>query len=159
MALVKGTNSYATVAEADVHFEDRLDVAAWHDADDDEKGQALMTGTSILEYMDWTGVVVSETQNLAFPRVGSYFDPRLGMQVAFDSTETPNRIILATYELAHHFLNNDGLLDQTGRVRNLTVGSIVLHKIEAPAKIPANVDRLIKPLLVNAGANLWWRAN
>ena len=159
MALKKGTNSYATVAEADVHFEGRLDVAAWNAADDDAKEQSLITGTSTLEYMDWTGVVVSETQNLAFPRIGTYFDPRLGMEVALSETEAPDRIILATYELAYHFLNNDGILDSTGSVRNITVGSIVLQKIGTPPTIPPNVDRLIKPLLLNSGANLWWRAN
>ena len=37
MALTKGANSYATVAEADVYFADRLDVAAWTAADETQK--------------------------------------------------------------------------------------------------------------------------
>jgi len=158
MALKKGTNSHATVTEADTYFENRLDVAAWNAADDEAKEQALVTGTAVLENMDWTGVVVSESQSLAFPRIGSYFDPRIGSEISFGD-DTPNRIIEATYELAYHFLNNDGLLDDTGSVNNLTVGSIVLHKIRDPNLIPSNVNRLVKPLRVNAGANLWWRAN
>ena len=48
MALVKGVNSYATVAEADAYFLNRLDVAAWNDADETQKYQSLITATSFL---------------------------------------------------------------------------------------------------------------
>jgi len=158
MALTKGTNSYATVAEADTHFEGRLDAAAWELADEDRKGQALITATSVFDYMDWGGVAVSESQNLAFPRVGTYFDPRLGTEVDFGSG-TPERIMTGTFELAYHLLNNDGLLDDTGSAIDIVVGPISLKRISGANQIPSNVKRLIKPLLVNAGANMWWRAN
>jgi len=158
MALIKGTNSYATVAEADAYFTDRLDVVAWTSATVDQKPQALVTATSILEDMPWVGITISELQPLAFPRVGTYYDPRLGRNVTFDSI-TPNRIILASYELAHHLLNNDGLLDDTGCASELSISSISLGSIRPTNLIPANVKRLIRPLLVNAGSSNWWRAN
>jgi len=158
MALIKGTNSYQTVTEADTYFEGRLDAAAWTSATDELKTPALITATATLEHMNWAGVVVSESQNLAFPRVGSYFDPRLGYEVTL-SDEVPNRINTATFELAYHLLNNDGILDDTGSLRNLDVGSISLNRITRPNLIPESVKRLIKPLLVNAGAKTWWRAN
>lgn len=157
MALAKGSNSYATVDEADLYFADRLDVAAWTEADAIQKAQSLVTATSVLDDQVWTGSAVSITQPLAFPRVGSYLDPMLNAYIGLEGT--PPRITRATYELAHHLLNNDGLLDDTGSVTNLSVSSINLSTISAPKLIPGNVKRLIKPLLVGGGSNNWWRAN
>jgi hypothetical protein len=158
MALVKDTNSYVTVAEADSYFGDRLDVAAWTSATATQKAQALITATRLLDELDWTGIAVSETQNLAFPRKGTYFDPKIGMDVEL-TTSVPSRILNATYELAYHFLNNDGLLDDTGNVKNIVVGGINLQSIVSPSKIPNFVRRLINPLRVERGSNMWWRAN
>jgi len=158
MALSKNINSYATVAEADTYFKDRLDVEAWISAEPTQKAQALVTATSLIDTLNWTGVAVSETQPLAFPRSGVFFDPRLGMDIEFNDS-VPSRIIQATFELAYHLLNNDGLLDDTGSVKDLTVGSINLTRVLSPNKIPFSVKRLIKPLQVNQGANLWWRSN
>lgn len=159
MALSKGVNSYVTVAEADGYFVDRLDVDAWTTADNTQKGQALVTATSTLDAMPWNGTVISASQNLAFPRSGYYFDPRLGQHVTLTSDVLPARIVWATYELAYHFLNNEGLLDDSGVVNDLNIGSISLTTIRAPSLIPAVVKRLIKPLLVNAGSNSWFRSN
>lgn len=159
MALSKGVNSYVTVAEADAYFADRLDVAAWTAADDIAKGQALVTATNTLDNMTWTGTVISASQNLAFPRSGYYFDPRLGQHVTLTSEVMPARLIQATYELAYHFLNNDGLLDDSGVVNDLNIGSISLTTIRPPSLIPAVVKRLMNPLLVNSGSNSWFRSN
>lgn len=157
MALAKGTNSYVTVEEADAYFEDRLDVAAWTAADEPTKAQALVTATSILDNLDWIGAAVSESQALAFPRVGQYFDPRLGTYIMLSGS--PVRLTKAVCEQAYHLLNNDGLLDDTGEVDTLSVGSISLNTIKAPNKLSSVVTRLINPLLINGGRNIWWRAN
>lgn len=159
MALVKGVNSYATVEEADAYFADRLDVAAWTAASSTQKAQALVTATKMLDNLDWIGVAVSDSQTLAFPRSGTYFDPRLGMEISLSETSVPSRIISATYELAYHLQNNDGLLDDTGLVKDISIGSIRLSTVTSPSKIPGVVRKLIRPLQVNAGTNLWWRAN
>lgn len=159
MALTKGTNSYATVSEADSYFGDRLDVAAWTSASEPDRGKALVTATLILDGLDWMGIAVSETQALAFPRNVAYFDPRIGIEVTVGGTTIPVRVINGTYELAYHLLNNDGLLDNTGDVTDLQIGTISLKTIRAPSKIPFTVQRLIKPLLNNVAANAWWRAN
>jgi hypothetical protein len=158
MALVKGTNSYCTVAEADTYFADRLDVAAWTTADATSKAQALVTATSVLDEQPWTGTAISEDQPLAFPRSGYYFDPRIGANITFSATP-PTRITIATMELAYHFLNNDGLQDDAGSATNIKVGTITLERTLPPSLIPAVVRRAIKPMLVNAGSNGWWRAN
>lgn len=157
MALVKNSNSYATTAEAASYFENRLDVAAWTEAAEAQRAQALVTATQALDEMAWTGIAASDSQLLAFPRIGSYFDPRLGFSV--DLSGVPARILTATYELAYHLLNNDGLLDETGSVNNLQIGSISLQAVKAPSMVPPLVKRIIKPLLVNQGSNAWYRSN
>lgn len=159
MALTKGVNSYVSVAEADFYFTDRMDVAAWTAADETEKGKALVTATGLLDQLRWTGSVMDEGQLLAFPRNGNYFDPRVGTYVYLDSSTVPKRILNGTMELAYHLLNNDGLLDDSGSVKTLSVGAIVLNDIRTPETIPAQVRNIIKPLLVNGGGSTWWRAN
>jgi len=158
MALVKGTNSYATVEEADAYFTDRIDVVAWTTATAEQKAQALVTASRLLDDMRWTGTAVSEVQPLAFPRNGQYFDPRLGSYVTL-TEDVPSRIVLAVYELAYHFLNNDGVLDDTSRVRNITVGPIKLEESIKASVIPNGVRSVVRPLLINSGSNPWWRAN
>lgn len=158
MALSKGTNSYATVEEADAYFADRLDVDAWTSASAEQKAQALITATSMLDGLSWTGVIADEAQSLSFPRSGDYFDPRLGYRATFDEN-VPTRIIQATYELAYHLLNNDGLMDETGSVASLEVGSVKLTGLSGAGAFPQNVTRLINVLKRNGGANTWWRAN
>ena len=159
MAVTKGTNSYATVEEANAYFGDCLDVAAWTSADDLQRGQALMTATSMLDEMSWAGYAMSDSQSLAFPRTCEYFDPKLGRLVYLDGSTVPARILNATFELAYHLLNNDGLLDNTGDVSDISIGPIKISGIKAAAKIPGTVSRGVRPLLANGGALTWWRAN
>ncbi len=159
MALVKGTNSYATVAEAELYFVDRINVATWTAADETVKAQALTTATSMLDNLDWSGVAVNSTQSLAFPRNSEYFDPRLGISVISNDI-TPNRIVLATIELAYHLINNSDLLDSTGGVHSLNIGGVSLDTIRTAPKLPMTVKKLIRPLLLNTTAvNTWWRSN
>jgi len=158
MALAKGVNSYVTMEETDTYFADRLDVAAWTSADAGSKAQALVTATSILDEMLWVGTAISEDQPLAFPRSAEYFDPKVGTYVYLDGT-TPSRILTATKELAYHLLNNDGIQDNTGTVKTISIGPISLNDVSSPDLVPATVKRMIKPLLINAGSNAWWRSN
>jgi hypothetical protein len=158
MALSKGINSYVDLPEAEAYFEDRLDAAAWTDGSEAQKLQSLVTATAILDLREWTGIAVSDSQPLAFPRKGSYFDPRIGKTVCLPA-DIPVRVANATYELAYHLLNNDGLLDDTGGVTDLQLGTITLKEIKAPTTLPAHVYRTIRPMLCNSGTNLWWRAN
>jgi hypothetical protein len=158
MALVKGVNSYATVAEADAYFADRLDVAAWTSTTPEQKAQALVTATSVLDDLQWTGTAISESQKLAFPRSGQYFDPRVGTKVWLSDT-VPTRVINATFEQAYHLLNNDGLLDNTGTVRDLSITSIDLIGLRNPNVLSPSAKRQIKAILVNSGSSNWWRSN
>jgi hypothetical protein len=159
MALVKGTNSYATVAEADTYFEDRVGFAEWDEADDEDKARYLVTASQLLDEKSWAGYMVDEDQAMAWPRVGSYFDPRRGTSVAFESDEIPTRVVTATYELARHLLINGDVLDSTSSAIDIQVDSIKISKITSAPVIPSTINRLIRPLLMNQGSNLWWRAN
>ena len=115
MALAKGINSYVTVSEANAYFENRLNSSLWDDADDGTKSQSLVTATSILDSFDWQGIIADETQKLAFPRIGTYFDNKIGYEIQIGSG-IPERISIATFELAYHLLSNPTLLDNTGTV-------------------------------------------
>lgn len=157
MALEKGVNSYVTLLEAEDFFSNRLDVAAWTDATDPTKEQALVTATSILDTLHWVGMALSESQVLCFPRWGTYHDPLLGYSTYLPPT-VPEKILIATFELAYHLLNNDGLLDDTGTVTDLSIGSISLNIKTNPSVIPASVKRYIKPYLRNS-TRTWWRNN
>lgn len=159
MALTKGTNSYATVEEADAYFEDRIDVAAWTNGGI-QKEAALVTATAIIDREDWGGYAVDADQALAFPRVHSYYDPKVGGVVTLSTTETPKRILEACYEIAHHLLNNDGVLDSVSSVESLTVGPIKLEGIKSASAIPQVAYDLMRPLLeLAASGNILWRAN
>lgn len=160
MALSKGTNSFASVEEFDSYFADRLDVAAATDPSvrSTMKAQALITATDILNEQSWAGVAIDVEQPLAFPRSGTYFDPRAGMVVAFNN-DIPKRANTACIELAYHLLNNDGLLDDTGNIGEIKAGSISLTGVKPASLIPTKVYNLIQPMLVNRGASSWWRAN
>ena len=158
MALVKGTNAYAEVAEADAYFQDRFGGSAWSALDDTQKSQVLITATGLLDNLVWTGTALSEDQLLAFPRVGSYFEPRQGLEVLFDDG-FPDRLTKGLFELCLHLSSNPDVLSDTGGVRSLTVGSINLDSILSPSLIPSSVRLVIKPLLANSGQGTWWRAN
>ncbi len=151
------TNCYVPRVDAEAYFADRLDTIAWDEATDVRKDQSLITATGLLDELQWSGVAVSEDQPLAFPRSGSYFDPRLGYETTFPVT-IPPQILIATIELALHLLSNEGLLDQTGQVDDLLVGPISLTSIKNPSVIPSTVRRKIRPLLLNGGSRTWWRA-
>jgi len=159
MALVKDTNSYVTLLEAEAYLIDRLDVPAWNAASDSVKEQALVTATTMLDNLIWTGYAVSDSQLLAFPRYGDYFDPRVGADVILESDVVPTRILKATYELAYHLILNTGLLDDSGTVRNIVVSTIRLDRVEKASELPPIVNNFITPLLKNRGAVHWWRAN
>jgi hypothetical protein len=158
MALVKGVNSYETLEAANTYFATRLDIAAWTDASDAIRTQALVTATMLLDEEAWIGEAVSDSQALAHPRNGEYFEPRLGKLAELTSAAALKRINNAQYELAYHLLNNDGLLDNIGEVDSLSIGGISLSDIRGSSKIPGLVRKLIRPLLTR-GNNSWWRAN
>lgn len=158
MALVKGTNSYVTVGEADAYFADRLNASAWSSLTSPQKEQALVTATTIIDENNWVGTALYEDQVLAFPRAGSYFDTKLGSEIVLTESY-PLRLVNAVYELALHLYSNPDTYNASGAIDKIKVGPIELTGITETAKSPHIVRTLIRPLLTNGGRNLWWRSN
>ena len=161
MALTVGTNCYVTRAEANTYFGDRLDAALWTAADDATKDQALVTATMMIDTKTFVGYATDSDQALAFPRVGQYFDERVGAIVVFDEDVVPDRIKKATYEQALHLLTNRNLLDDTGNIRHLAVTGVArMQSITSPDLFGDAADFQMQPLIERGAASLgWWRAN
>lgn len=169
MALIKGVNSYVTLSEANSYLEDRANVAAWNDASDTKKEQCLVTATSIIDEYKFEGTVVSADQDLAFPRSGFFTDQSRGMRQAFstytfqagvdEDENTLKRDIRllrrATYEMAYHICNNEGLLDRTGTITDIKVGPIELKEVQDASSTPAMIRSILNPLLKGGGTRYW----
>lgn len=85
MALSLTYNSYASVAEADYYFEDRMTVSSWTNASASDKEKAIVSATRMIDKEAFVGSATSSTQALSFPRRGSFMDPRIGYQIEMDS--------------------------------------------------------------------------
>ena len=150
-------DSYVTMDEANSYFQSRLDVAAWTESTEPMKQQALVTAASALERYKWVGVIADPDQPLAWPRIGQFFDPRAGYVVPLKGV--PKRIKTAQMELAYHYLNNDGVLDDSGSVKSVQVGPIKVEGIASASASSSIVYNLVSPLLAGGDTNSWWRAN
>ena len=150
MALVVGENSYVSIAEAEAYFEDRVNADEWFDDFTDvQREQSLVTSTGVLDDMRWSGYAVEEAQDLAFPRVVTYFDPRVGRSISIDNI-VPQRVKTAQIELAFHLLQNEDVLNNAPSVESLAVGTITLTDLRGASVIPARIRRIVAPLLMNS---------
>jgi hypothetical protein len=160
MPLLKGVNSYATLAEANEYFGLRLDVAAWTAASPEQQEQAIATATSCIDTLKFKGCVVDATQLLCWPRVVTFYNERKGLEETTGLTEIPLSLTLATLEMAHHLLNNDGLLDETGGIDKIDLDGLKFEGISLPSIFPSSVSSKLKGLLFEAPVSrTWWRAN
>jgi len=137
MALQKGTNSFVSISESDIYFEDRLNSEKWF-TNDALVEQALVTATGILDDMDWGGTATPTTSYpLSWPRDITYYDNKSGyfIDIEDDRSATsdgtiPGDIKKATFELAFHLLNNmktqESNASGENKVKDLTVGAVRL---------------------------------
>ena len=156
MALVKNTNSYVTVAEADAYFADRLSNDVWSVLSPEKKAQSLVAATEYIDGLRWKGSAVDSQQALAFPRVGSYYDAKLGAYQ--EMNPTPSRVITSVYETAMHLVKNEGVQEANSVIKGLKVGPIELTDIRAVSVTSPVVSNLLRDMLDNSGRT-WWRAN
>jgi len=174
MPLTVGVDSYISLVDANTYFNLRADAAAWTSASDSEKEKALATAAMLMNEIIWVGVAASSSQVLAFPRIGDYLDPVLGITVTLNPAVIPQRIKAANCEQAYQLLNNDGLLDETGKISKIKVDVIELSgldsSIASPPRFSLTAQNLFYPLtmeganaLLNrysgSGSFMWWRAN
>lgn len=164
MALLKGTNSYATVDEANSYFADRIDSAEWDEATSENKAKALITASTLVDSHTFIGSAV-DPDNLAWPRNGvMYFDPKAGAYRTVTNTEVPKRVVCACFEQALHLIANEDLLTVMPQTfERIKVGPIELADSNTGGSVersPRMVLDFLKPLLQAAAqGNSWWRAN
>lgn len=94
-------NSYATNAEADAYFADRLHASAWTGASEADQDAALIMATRAVDSLCFKGTAAAATQALQFPRTGLKLPTGYGTS----STVIPQLIKDAVFEYALILLN------------------------------------------------------
>ena len=150
MALLQGTNSYVTIAQADTYFTDRISGGDWEELATEEKSEALVTATNILEALQWKGNSVSSSQLLSFPRSGLWHS---NSSTYLDSSVIPLFIMHAQFELAFYLWQNTAAVTGEQVRETTTVGAITVQTVPLP-KLPTTVRRLIRPYLAVGGGVL-----
>lgn len=162
-------NTYATRAEADTYFGDRLHASAWTSATTDQKDQALLwaakildtrvkwngTKTTLGQAMDWPRAYVRDVDFVIPPPASSYdLD-----DFYIDADTVPNWLKWAQCEQALALLGSDISIDPgTTGYSAISVGSISLtiDKLDKTRVLPRPVRELVQPygeiLSGNAGS-------
>ena len=129
MALVVGTNSYCDAAFAKTYAEDREGTNDFLNLLDEDLDRLLVSATDFLDTLVWVGEATVSTQALAWPRDGTYYDPKIADNVTLDN-DTPIEVQEATVELAMSFLANGSLTGAQGGPKSGTPDSIKVGSIE-----------------------------
>ncbi len=154
---LSNANSYATVAEADAFHETSLYASVWTSMALQEKTQALISATRILdEQVDWAGWATTFGQALRWPRSGVPSREAIpGRQDAVISygyylamNIIPDWLKNATAELAQSLKVADRSADlETINYSQISVGSISLtiDKTDRPNVLPDRVFAMVQP--------------
>lgn len=102
-------NSYLTVAAADTLANLYLGTLNWASASTDNKGRALIMATRYLDELSYVGSKASSTQALLWPRT----EAECG-DWSYTSSEIPQPIKQATFDLAEYLLGDSNVLSGTG---------------------------------------------
>ena len=102
-------NSYLTVAAADTLANLYLGTLNWSSATTENKGRALIMATRYLDELSYIGEKAASTQALLWPRK----EAKCG-DWNFTSSEIPQPIRQATFDLAEHLLANGKALSGSG---------------------------------------------
>lgn len=146
MPLITGQNAYLDTVAADLHFADRLHVAAWTKASAEDRDRALMMATAALDRLDFRGYVAAIDQRLAWPR--DRVCDREGRALPTD--RVPVLIEQACAEWALHLLATP---PSTGpAIRSKTVGDLrVDYAASTLDAVPSSVRALLAPVLRSGG--------
>ncbi len=140
MALVKGENSYATVAEAVAYYDERLYSSAWDNVGDDAES-ALITATRFMDNLCiWSGDKTDEEQLLEFPKDGD--------------TETPVDIISAMLEIAIEMVGQSiaSFVPTKYELDKLKAGSVQLDFPELSSDEITVINSLTRSILSKYGS-------
>jgi hypothetical protein len=159
MALTLYVNSYVTLDEANAYFAYRSNSDGWRLLNNNQKEELLATSTQYLDdVVNYVGVAVSTSQALAWPRIGSYVEPKYNSMVEIVENILPDRVKRATYEMALHLIEHPDVLSTHESVGSIGVSSIKLSDIQKPSRLPHMVRKIISPLSTGLDEPLPWRA-
>lgn len=129
MAFVVGTNSYISIADADIYFSERLYTESWDILSvSTDKEIALITAFNLQEIsFDWLYDKTSSTQAQEFPRN--------------DEITVPQKIIDAQCEITLLLLNNKADLIRPDKEMKLDVLTVKTDKISIFSDIVLNLIR------------------
>lgn len=153
-------NSYLTLAEAQAYWDTKLFTDAWDNSPDQIAALILATRTlnailtpkreyypavgNVTAYFSigptWTGVRASDTQALAWPRIGMFN----GIGVPIDSTAIPQELKNATAELAGQMSLADRTLDNDAAAQG--IASVKAGSVAVTFKNGAGAALIIKVL-------------
>lgn len=148
-------NSYDTVANATTYFSGRLGADAWTDATTDQKGQALITATRMIDRQRWAGTQVDyDNSDLAWPRSG--VTDRYGNSVASDAI--PEDLMIGFYELALSLLEDESVQDTPAggsNTKRVKAGSVEVEFFRPTLGVLGRFPQVVQELLAQflAGAN------
>jgi len=154
MAIVVGTDTYLSIADADTYWSKRNN-ATWSGADAADKEKALIEAT---QYVDgaFNFIGTQKTDNvLAWPRFDVYIRKGNFAGVSYDSDTIPPQIENAVAELALQALSARliAVKDRGGAVKREKVDVLEIEYLDhAPTgKTYTFASMLLKPLLISTG--------
>jgi hypothetical protein len=144
-------NSFATLAEAQTYFGERVGASAWEDAAEPKQKKALITATRRLNALKYVGYKTSDTQALVWPRIGAFDES--GYE--YDTAIVPAPVKEATFEAALKILTDgadgaDPLADsELAQFDRAKVGplEVDINHGHKPAKTPEAALRVLRHLL------------
>jgi len=153
-------NSYTDVATADTYFEVRLGAASWTAATTDQKGQALISATRMIDRQMWQGAVydAATPQPLQWPRTGVV--DKYGTAVA--TTTLPGDLVLGCMELALALLedeSNQDAYEGGSNVRRVKAGSVEVELFRPTLGLQGRFTTIVTELLGQFMASPWTEAS
>lgn len=111
-------NTYCTRAAATQYDDNHPQSGTtWSGSSSDEKGQALLMATQLLDqHIEWTGAASDVIQILEWPRIGMW--DRNGN--AMDSDSIPDELVNATAEFARQIIAADRMADDAVSTKGIT---------------------------------------
>lgn len=149
-------NSYATVAEGDTYFDERLQSSNWTtEFDNDVKERALIMASRRLDSLRFEGEKANSAQALKWPRILAFDDD--GEEYATDAV--PDLVKQATFEEAIRILNDNASSTDTFAPTGLEgfkrakVGPIEVEVDGTfkPGELSDQARRLLRPVLISSG--------
>lgn len=143
--LVKASNTYASIKEADDYYDTQLYRLNWEGAQSGTKSRALLTATRLLdEQISWFGSKSNSAQSLGWPR----FNTADTDGVSVGSTTIPQFMVNAVSELAGHLIAENRTADpETKGFSAMKAGELQLtiDKKDVKEVLPNSVWAMLLP--------------